>query len=79
MQTRPFKQLLTHLAALTRHQREQVLALLLPAARRDQVADLIEQAGAAGLACPACRSRQLYRHGRANGLPQLCTANGHHP
>jgi len=68
MQARPFKQLLKHLAGLTRRQREQVLSLLLPAVKRDQVADLVEQASAARLACPDCRSQQLYRHGRANGL-----------
>ena len=68
MQARPFKQLLTNLSSLTRRQREQLLALLLPAAKLDKVADLVEQASAARLACPACHSQQLYRHGRANGL-----------
>ncbi|MFC4931613.1 transposase-like zinc-binding domain-containing protein, partial [Massilia sp. GCM10023247] len=68
MRARPFKQLLTRIASLTRRQREQLLGLLLPAAKLDKVADLVEQASAARLACPACRSQQLYRHGRANGL-----------
>ena len=68
MQARPFKQFLMQAATLTRRQREQLLALLLPAARHDKAVDLIEQARAARFACPACQSRHLYRHGRANGL-----------
>lgn len=68
MQARPFKQLLTQLESLTRRQREQLLALLLPAAKLDKVTDVIEQASASRLACPACGSQHLDRHGRANGL-----------
>ena len=68
MQARKFEHFLTQLAALTRRQRERVLALLLPAAKRDTTVDCIEQATAPRLSCPGCGSRQFHKHGRANGL-----------
>ncbi|MDB5793465.1 MAG: transposase [Massilia sp.] len=68
MYARSFEQFLNQLAGLTRRQRERLLALLLPAAQRDQAVDVIEQAAAQRLACPACQSRNLYRHGHAHGL-----------
>jgi transposase-like protein len=68
MHARKFEPFLKHLASLTRRQRERLLALLLPAAKLDKTAELIEQAAAQRLACPDCRSQRLYRHGHAHGL-----------
>jgi transposase-like protein len=68
MQARKFERLLQHLGMLTRHQRDRVLALLVPAAQGDKAVDLIEKAAIARLACLACGSSKLYRHGYANGL-----------
>ena len=67
MQARPFEHFLKQFPALTRRQRERLLSLLVPAAKRDQGVDLIEQTAAQRLACPDCHTRHLYRHGRAHG------------
>ncbi len=68
MHARKFEHFLKHLDTLTRHQRDRLLALLRPAANLDQTIALIEQAVAGRLACPACASGKLYRHGHAHGL-----------
>ncbi|MFC5549083.1 IS1595 family transposase [Massilia aerilata] len=68
MHARTFDHFLKQIPVLTRRQRERLLALLLPAAKLDKTVELIEQMAAPRLACPACGSRQLYRHGQAHGL-----------
>ena len=68
MHARPFEHFVKNLSSLTRRQRERLLSLLGPGAKRDQAVDLIEQTAAQRIACPDCHSRQLHRHGRANGL-----------
>ena len=44
------------------------LDLLLPAAKLDQVVDVIEQTAAPRLSCAHCASRDFHRHGHAHGL-----------
>ena len=68
MHTRKFEHFLGQLDALTRRQRDRVLALLRPAVKLDKTVELIEHAVAARLACPGCASDRLYRHGHADGL-----------
>jgi transposase-like protein len=68
MQARLFEQFFLALPRLSPTQRERVLALLLPAARLDEVTALIEQADTALPDCPHCRAAHPYRHGRAHGL-----------
>jgi len=68
MQASKFEHFLKRLDALTRRQRDRVLAMLLPTARLDRTITLIEQATVSRLACPDCASSRLYRHGHANGL-----------
>ncbi|KQQ91644.1 IS1595 family transposase [Massilia sp. Leaf139] len=75
MQARKFEQILTDLKALTRRQRERLLALLRPAVELDKAVGLIESARARELACAHCQSRQLYRHGRAHGLQRYRCKN----
>jgi transposase-like protein len=75
MQARKFEHFLKSLPALTRRQRERVLGLLVPQARLDRAADLIDQATAQRLTCPGCGSHQFHKHGRANGLQRYRCRN----
>ena len=54
--------------ALSRRQRVDSVALLSDTAPEQAAAALIERTAQARLCCPACRSRHVHRHGRANDL-----------
>ena len=75
MPARKFEHFLKDITALTRRQRERVLGLLLPQAKRDQTVDLIEQTSAQRLTCPGCGSRHFHKHGRAHGLQRYRCRN----
>jgi transposase-like protein len=75
MQARKFEHFLKSLPALTRRQRERVLGLLVPQAKLDRAADLIDQATAQRLTCSGCGSHQFHKHGRANGLQRYRCRN----
>jgi transposase-like protein len=77
MQIREFDQFVQGLTTLTRRQREKLLGLLRPQARRDDTVALIEQAAMARLACPRCGAGQPCRHGQASGMQRWrCRACG---
>jgi transposase-like protein len=68
MQARKFEHFVKNLATLTQRQRERLLGLLVPQAKLDQAADLVEQLTSPRLACPGCGAHRFHKHGRANGL-----------
>ena len=55
-------------AQLSRRQRQAGIALLRGNAPRDATVALLESVAQAQLACPACHSHHLHRHGHAHGL-----------
>ncbi|MGI4845886.1 MAG: IS1595 family transposase [Janthinobacterium lividum] len=76
MQAAGFKQWLTHVAQLSRRQREQLLALLRPAVALDRVCATIE-ADRNASSCPKCNGRRLHRHGLGRGVQRYrCCACG---
>ena len=68
MQTRRFEHVLKQLTALTVRQRQRLLDLLLPAVKRDQTVEVIEQHAAGRLVCLGCGGCDFHKHGRAHRL-----------
>lgn len=72
MQACRFDHVLKCLDTLTRRQRDRLIALLRPAAKRDQSIVLIVQTVVGLLACSACSSSKLYRHGHGHARGLQC-------
>ena len=76
MQAAGFKLWLARVAQLSRRQREQLVALLRPAAALDRVCATIE-AVTNPSSCPKCNSGRLHRHGVDRGVQRYrCCACG---
>ena len=64
-------------AQLNRRQRQQGIALLCGNAPHDATVALLESVARPRLACPACHSNHLHRHGHAHGLQRYrCVSCG---
>jgi hypothetical protein len=68
MKAPAFAKLFNGLPLLNQPQRQQVLAVLHPAAGLDRVIALIGEIRSKERCCPDCGSERCHRHGRANDL-----------
>jgi transposase-like protein len=75
MDARSFEVFVGLLSALTKRQTSKMVLLLNEASAESRAADIIENASAATLACPRCRSQIFHRHGYVHGLQRYrCVA-----
>jgi len=66
MKSPRFAKLFLHLPVLNGAQRLQAVAARFPEAGLDDIAALIDGAGAVHRCCPDCQCQRLHRHGHAN-------------
>jgi len=71
MKAPTFARLFARLTLLNRHQRNEVLAALHPAAGLERIVALIDEIRSRTRRCPECACEQCHRHGHANDLQRF--------